>query len=277
MNIKLLPKQLTALFCGLLFAGCLTAQEYVKKVDIQQEEASIRMDIGYADAFFMKITGPEDFEFTQEIRDARDITISSFTEEGKAYKDGIYTMQITPIFDLTAEERVTLRGLLAQKDAEALAAFRLEHNLPANVHVYNMYFSIKDGKFLTPQVEPQPTNNNAFQWNSYNEGHKDYPSAFASMTQKHMYYGKPVNVSPNNLQVDNTPMAEDAQVFATDVIVQGSMCVGIDCATSESFGFDTQRFKENNLRIHFNDTSASASFPSNDWRITINDYEQWRC
>jgi hypothetical protein len=271
MNIKLLPKQLAALFCGLLFAGCLTAQEYVKKVDIQQEEASLQMDVGYADAFFMKITGPEDFEFTQEIRDARDITISSFTEEGKAYKDGIYTMQVTPIFDLTAEERVTLRGLLAQKDAEALAAFRLEHNLPANVHVYNMYFSIKDGKFLTPQVEPQPTNNNAFQWNSYNEGHKDYPSAFASMTQKHMYYGKPVNVSPNSLPVDNTPIAEDAQVFATDVIVQGSICVGFDCATSESFGFDTQRLKENNLRIHFNDTSASASFPSNDWRITIND------
>ena len=271
MNIKPLSKQLAALFCGLLFVGCLTAQQYVEKVDIQKEEASLQVDMEYADAFFMKITGPENFVFTQEIRDARDVTIHSFTEEGKAYKDGIYTMQVTPIFDLTEEERGTLRGLLAQQDAEALAAFRMEHNLPANVHVYNMYFSIKEGKFLTPEIEPQPTNNNAFQWNSYNEGHKDYPSAFASMTQKHMYYGKPVNVKPNRLPVDNTPMAEDAQVFATDVIVQGSICVGFDCVTSESFGFDTQRLKENNLRIHFNDTSSSASFPSNDWRITIND------
>ena len=62
-----------------------------------------------------------------------------------------------------------------------------------------------------------------------------------------------------------------AQVFTTDVIVQGSECVGFDCVSSESFGFDTLRLKENNLRIHFNDTSSSASFPGNDWRITIND------
>jgi hypothetical protein len=52
-----------------------------------------------------------------------------------------------------------------------------------------------------------------------------------------------------------------AQVFTTDVIVQGSECVGFDCATSESFGSDTLRLKENNLRIHFDDTSSSASFP----------------
>lgn len=62
-----------------------------------------------------------------------------------------------------------------------------------------------------------------------------------------------------------------AQVYATDLVVQGSECVGVDCVSSESFSFDTLRLKENNLRINFDDTSASASFPSNDWRIIIND------
>lgn len=62
-----------------------------------------------------------------------------------------------------------------------------------------------------------------------------------------------------------------AQTFTTDVKVQGSLCVGIDCSSSESFGFDTIRLKENNLRIKFQDTSNSASFPSNDWQITAND------
>ncbi|WP_189799579.1 tail fiber domain-containing protein [Tateyamaria sp. syn59] len=61
------------------------------------------------------------------------------------------------------------------------------------------------------------------------------------------------------------------QVFTQDVIVQGSLCTGGDCTTSESFGFDTFRLKENNLRIHFDDTSASASFPANDWRLVAND------
>ncbi|MEL7252760.1 MAG: tail fiber domain-containing protein [Pseudomonadota bacterium] len=63
----------------------------------------------------------------------------------------------------------------------------------------------------------------------------------------------------------------NAQVFTSDVIVQGSLCAGLDCVTSESFGFDTLRMKENNLRVHFNDTSSSASFPSNDWRLVAND------
>jgi len=61
------------------------------------------------------------------------------------------------------------------------------------------------------------------------------------------------------------------QVFADDVIVQGSLCAGLDCTNGESFGFDTIRMKENNLRLHFDDTSASASFPANDWRIVAND------
>lgn len=61
------------------------------------------------------------------------------------------------------------------------------------------------------------------------------------------------------------------QVFLDDVIVDGSLCVGVDCNNGESFGFDTIRLKENNLRIKFDDTSSTASFPNNDWQITIND------
>ena len=71
--------------------------------------------------------------------------------------------------------------------------------------------------------------------------------------------------------VTDQDVEDNAQVFATDLIVQGSACVGFDCATSESFGSDTFRLKENNLHIHFDDTSASASFPKNDWRISAND------
>jgi hypothetical protein len=60
-------------------------------------------------------------------------------------------------------------------------------------------------------------------------------------------------------------------IHADDVIAQFSMCIGNDCVNGESFGFDTLRLKENNLRINFDDTSTSASFPKNDWRIVIND------
>jgi len=60
-------------------------------------------------------------------------------------------------------------------------------------------------------------------------------------------------------------------VNADDVIVQGSLAVGFDAVDNESFGFDTIRLKENNLRIKFDDTSSTGSFPNNDWQLTAND------
>jgi hypothetical protein len=52
--------------------------------------------------------------------------------------------------------------------------------------------------------------------------------------------------------------------------VVGSIAVGTDAVDGETFGFDTFRLKENNLQIHFDDTSV-AGFASNDWRIKINE------
>src|SRR5262245_54118892 len=63
-----------------------------------------------------------------------------------------------------------------------------------------------------------------------------------------------------------SPASAD-QVFPDDVIVQGSNCVGLDCVINESFGFDTLRLRENNLRIKFDDTSTGAGFPANDWAL----------
>ncbi|APD87548.1 hypothetical protein BM527_16435 [Alteromonas sp. Mex14] len=61
------------------------------------------------------------------------------------------------------------------------------------------------------------------------------------------------------------------QVFQDDVIIVGSACIGLDCSNGESFNFDSIRLKENNLRIKFQDTSSSASFPTVDWQLTAND------
>ena len=65
-------------------------------------------------------------------------------------------------------------------------------------------------------------------------------------------------------------LAQADIVHLDDVIVDGSICVGQDCVNGESFGFDTIRLKENNLRIKFQDTSTAASFPSNDWELKAN-------
>ncbi|MGD2084760.1 MAG: hypothetical protein PVH61_01130, partial [Candidatus Aminicenantes bacterium] len=60
-------------------------------------------------------------------------------------------------------------------------------------------------------------------------------------------------------------------VINDDLIVDGSACIGFDCVNGESFGFDTLRLKEHNLRIKFDDTSVAESYPRNDWQIISND------
>ncbi|MBC8184459.1 hypothetical protein H8E88_25470 [candidate division KSB1 bacterium] len=63
-------------------------------------------------------------------------------------------------------------------------------------------------------------------------------------------------------EILTTPSAPPDQVILDDLIVDGSLCVGMDCVNGESFGFDTIRLKENTLRIRFIDTSSTSSFPT---------------
>jgi len=71
------------------------------------------------------------------------------------------------------------------------------------------------------------------------------------------------------VQISFSSLAD--QVVQDDQVVLGSSCIGVDCVNGESFGFDTIRLKENNLRIRFVDTSSSSSFPTTDWQLTAND------
>jgi hypothetical protein len=73
------------------------------------------------------------------------------------------------------------------------------------------------------------------------------------------------------LSLSFNQVVAQSQVINGDLYVQGSECVGVDCPSSLTFGFSTLLFMENNLRIKFDDTSSSGSFPANDWEIEINE------
>lgn len=75
-------------------------------------------------------------------------------------------------------------------------------------------------------------------------------------------------------QISTERMSQPMDVTHTDdVVITGGLCVGYDCFTdgTETFGTDTIKLKDINPRIFFDDTSSTSSFPSNDWRILIND------
>lgn len=58
-------------------------------------------------------------------------------------------------------------------------------------------------------------------------------------------------------------------VILDDVIVHGSACVGTPCMNEEVFDFDTLKVKSDMPQIRFQDTSVSASFPTQDWLMGV--------
>lgn len=74
-------------------------------------------------------------------------------------------------------------------------------------------------------------------------------------------FGKPRSAAP----------ATKDQLISDDLIVDGLLCVGTDCVLNENFGTDTLRLKQNNVRLKFDDTSLSPTYPKRDWQITAND------
>ncbi len=95
----------------------------------------------------------------------------------------------------------------------------------------------------------------------------------AAITQTgHFLVRSGVIVIPSSApEINGQGIAKPEYTYNEDLYVKGSLCVGTDCADPESWSYDVIRLKENNLRIHFDDTSSTSSFPANDWRIVVND------
>jgi len=60
--------------------------------------------------------------------------------------------------------------------------------------------------------------------------------------------------------------AQADQVIGDDLIVQGSICTGPDCANNMAFGFSTVVISGTDPSLLFQDTSTNT-FPSTDWRV----------
>ena len=192
------------------------------------------------DGFVLTVSGP-DRVVRREIPSGEQPTFELFDAQGKTRPDGSYTWELRANPPLAAEDRDRLAAARASGDEtkadEILAELRAAGRLPPESSlVQTGSFAIEGGAFV-PLDASEPENR----------------------------AGSPKRASSPARRVT----AAD-QVIPDDLVVQGSGCFGFDCVNNESFGFDTLRLKENNLRIHFDDTSV-GSFPRNDWRIVAND------
>lgn len=85
------------------------------------------------------------------------------------------------------------------------------------------------------------------------------------MKLKNIFITAALIIAPLSATADN--------VINDDLIVNGgdgAVCIGSPCIDGEIFDFDSLRLKSETPQIRFEDTSASASFPTNDWLMGLN-------
>ena len=165
---------------------------------------------------------------------------------GGKLTDGSYSYELRAIPRISAEVKRQLAAARAADDDAAAARIQQAAGIGATM-VQSGSLSVVNGAFINPDVEEPPPSVLRLQ-NGTSSGSKGAASLSGPRTIK------PLDI-----------------VQPDDVIIQGSLCVGLDCVVNESFGFDTIRLKENNTRIKFQDTSAAAGFPTHDWQLTAND------
>ena len=167
--------------------------------------------------------------------------------------DGAYNYQLTVIPRVSAGVKKQLENARKVGDEIAIRGIMKANGLGSPT-VQSGTFTVANGLIVSPDLS-EPTSHDS--------------ARVGGMTTDGIASGTGP-VSPGGTRRPGAPAVND-QVIPDDLIVQGSACVGLDCVDGENFGFDTIRMKENNLRVHFEDTSTSAGFPANDWRIIAND------
>src|SRR5256884_3155107 len=198
----------------------------------------------------LTITAPDGRVFRKAFRGGASPEINLSDKQLDSLPDGVYNydLQLTSVLTAAQKEAI-MKARGSDDDPENERAGRKRPSVPAMNQSGS--FAIVNGMLVGPGgIEGQRT---------------------ASKTAA----PQPTRVSANTVErlrnhrfsLLRTPDI----VEADDVIIQGSLCVGLDCVNNESFGSDTIRLKENNTRIKFDDTSTAAGFPANDWQLTAND------
>jgi uncharacterized coiled-coil protein SlyX len=209
--------------------------------------------------FTLTVSGPDGIVYQQRVNGMQTPFIETYDLDGAYLADGSYAYEIraTPI--LTPEMKQVLADARETGDYSEVKALRASGQLPERVEAQSGYFRIHNGFIVVPDKEE--VSRIAAKTNDVGREDGERP-------------GRPtggVTDPVGDVGDDDTDLQNRDQIILDDLIVDGSICAGMDCVNGEAFGFDTIRLKENNLRIKFQDTSNSGSFPTRDWQITAND------
>jgi len=200
----------------------------------------------------ISVAAPDGQVFRKQLKEGSAAEFSLFDKEGKPLADGVYSyeLRLTQAISSDVKAKLAASRVKTDDDAATEREMRKIGALPPAL-VQSGSFTIVRGAAIVSgsavegdgrvniKTEPQ------------------IPARVVAPTTARRQHHRLLGLNPD-------------QVIPDDLIVQGSLCVGLDCVNNESFGFDTIRLKENNTRIKFEDTSV-GTFPTNDWQLTAND------
>ncbi|HEY0783260.1 MAG TPA: hypothetical protein VGE98_12445, partial [Thermoanaerobaculia bacterium] len=193
---------------------------------------------GNFERYVLTVSGPGDLVVRQEFSGGKTPSFGLFDADGQRLPDGHYTYELQAVPRVPRALQQQVAEAREKGDTAAIEALVKSGKLPQG-GVQSGHFAIHGGAFVPATlVEPKPAR----------------PAKKAAAASSGLGHVGAADV-----------------VTADDAIIQGSLCVGLDCVNNESFGFDTIRLKENNTRIVFMDTSTATGFPTHDWQLTAND------
>ena len=196
-----------------------------------------QLNVSGYESISMRITSPSGEVYSKTFRPGKAVQIR--TSDLGELEEGVYSYELSVNPSISKEVKSKLEAARAAGDDSAARKIMRDAGLGSVTQSGS--FTVRGGTFVYSNLAEDDAN--------------DKISSSRSVG---------TNARPQG------PIETLDQVIPDDLIVQGSGCFGFDCVNNESFGFDTIRLKENNLRIKAEDTSV-GSFPTNDWELTFND------
>jgi len=223
--------------------------------------SSVRWDIKAThSAATLTVLGPDGEVFTKEFQGGNAPEFRLINKLGERLPDGQYSyeLRLTPIFAAGVKEALKAAREKGN-EGEVQRELKRRGQLPTQPLVQSGGFSVVNGIIVVAGgTENSPRRAMVEQ--------PATPAAPATPVVSSASSGR-INYK---VQRHHPRFMFFDQVIPDDLIVQGSVCAGLDCVNGEVFGFDTIRTKENNTRIQFDDTSTSAGFATNNWQIRAN-------
>ena len=209
----------------------------------------------------LTISAPDGQVFRKEVK-GRSAEFTLTDKKGERFPDGHYSYELRVTPQIPTDVIEMLAAARAKGNDEEVHRELVKRGaLAAQPLVVSGGFSILNGVVVVPGMVEEETSKGVASVSqpriSQPAASRFRPNTSAAMSGYRRHH--PVVVNPFF-----------DFVIADDLIVQGSACVGIDCINGETFGFDTIRLKENNTRVQFDDTSATAGFATNNWQIRAN-------